>query len=56
MSQSEFVILNKLILRGFESHGGRQCWELVLKCYEISTRQHKELMVKDLRPSKHYLP
>jgi hypothetical protein len=32
------------------------CWGLVLKCYELRTRQHKMLMVKDLRPSKHYLP
>jgi hypothetical protein len=35
--------------------GGRQCWGLVLKCYELRTRQHKMLIVKDLRPSKHYL-
>jgi hypothetical protein len=27
---------------------------LVLKCYELRTRQHKMLMVKDLRLSKHY--
>jgi seryl-tRNA synthetase len=33
-----------------------KCWGLVLKCYELRTRQHKMLMVKDLRPSKHYLP
>jgi hypothetical protein len=33
-----------------------RCWGLVLKCYELRTRQHKMLMVKDLRPSKHYLP
>jgi hypothetical protein len=32
------------------------CLGLVLKCYELRTRQHKTLMVKDLRPSKHYLP
>jgi ribonuclease HI len=32
------------------------CWGLVLKCYELRTRQHKMLMVKDLHPSKHYLP
>jgi hypothetical protein len=32
------------------------CWGLVLKCYELRTRQHKMLMVKDLRLSKHYLP
>jgi hypothetical protein len=32
------------------------CWGLVLKCYELRTRQHKMLVVKVLRPSKHYLP
>jgi hypothetical protein len=32
------------------------CWGVVLKYYELRTRQHKMLMVKDLRPSKHYLP
>jgi hypothetical protein len=32
------------------------CWSLVLKCYELRTRQHKMLKVKALRPSKHYLP
>jgi hypothetical protein len=26
------------------------CWGLVLKCYELRTRQHKMSMVKDLRP------
>jgi hypothetical protein len=26
--------------------GGRQCWGLVLKCYELRTRQHKVLNVK----------
>jgi hypothetical protein len=26
--------------------GGHQCWGLVLKCYELRTRQHKMLMVK----------
>jgi hypothetical protein len=36
--------------------GGRQCWGLVLKCYELRTRQHKILKVKALRPLKHYLP
>jgi hypothetical protein len=33
-----------------------KCWSLVLKCYESRTRQHKMLMVKDLRPLKHYFP
>jgi hypothetical protein len=32
------------------------CWRLVLKCYELRTRQHKMLVVKILHPSKHYLP
>jgi hypothetical protein len=32
------------------------CWRFVLKCYELRTRQHKMLMVKVLRPLKHYLP
>jgi hypothetical protein len=31
-------------------------WGLVLKCYELRTRQHKTLKVKALRPSKHYFP
>jgi hypothetical protein len=30
------------------------CWGLVLKCFELRTRQHKVLNVKVLRPSKHY--
>jgi hypothetical protein len=30
------------------------CWELVLKCYELRTRQHRMLTVKALRPLKHY--
>jgi hypothetical protein len=34
-----------------------RCWGLVLKCYELRTRQHKKrLMVNALRPSKHYVP
>jgi hypothetical protein len=36
--------------------GGHQCWGLVLKCYELRTRQHKMLNIKALRPSKHYTP
>jgi hypothetical protein len=36
--------------------GGRQCWGLVLKCYELRTRQHKMLNIKALRRSKHYFP
>jgi midasin (ATPase involved in ribosome maturation) len=33
-----------------------RCWELVLKCYELRTRQHKMLNVNALRPLKHYFP
>jgi hypothetical protein len=36
--------------------GGCQCWGLVLKCFELRTRQHKMLSVNELRPLKHYLP
>ena len=32
----------------------RVCWGLVLKCYELRTRQHKMLNVNVLRPTKHY--
>jgi hypothetical protein len=32
----------------------RCCWGLVLKCYELRTRQHKMLNVNVLRPTKHY--
>jgi hypothetical protein len=33
------------------------CWGLVLKCYELRTRQHRKmLIIKVLRPSKHYFP
>jgi hypothetical protein len=30
------------------------CWGLVLKCYELRTRQHKMLNINALRPPKHY--
>jgi hypothetical protein len=32
------------------------CWGLVIKCFELRTRQHKMLNVNALRPLKHYLP
>jgi hypothetical protein len=32
------------------------CWGLVLKCYELRTRQHRILNFNVLRPSKHYFP
>jgi hypothetical protein len=34
----------------------RNCWGLVLKCYDSGTRQHKILNVNVLCPSKHYFP
>ena len=39
-----------------EGGGECDCWWLVLKCYELGTRQHKMLNVNILRPSKHYFP
>jgi hypothetical protein len=33
-----------------------RCWGLVLKCYELRTRQHKMLNINVLRPLKHYFP
>jgi hypothetical protein len=41
-----------------DSHCRRSgaCWGLVLKCYELKTRQHKMLNIKTLRPLKHYFP
>jgi hypothetical protein len=37
--------------------GNRFYWRIVLKCYELRTRQHKNrLMVNVLCPSKHYFP
>jgi hypothetical protein len=32
------------------------CWGLVLKWYELRTRQHKMLNIDVLRPLKHYFP
>jgi hypothetical protein len=36
--------------------GNIGCWGLVLKCYELRTRQHKMLNINALHPLKHYLP
>jgi hypothetical protein len=33
-----------------------ECWGLVLKCYELRTRQHKMLNNNVLRPPMHYFP
>jgi hypothetical protein len=45
---------NQAIKPSFHPEG--PCWGLVLKCYELRTRQHKMLNIKALRPSKHYFP
>jgi hypothetical protein len=45
----------KVVISEF-TRGGR-CWGLVLKYYELRTRQHRKmLIVKVLRPSKNYFP
>jgi hypothetical protein len=41
--------------KGFTG-GGRQCWGLVLKGYELRTRQHELLNVNVLHSLKHYFP
>jgi hypothetical protein len=40
--------LPKVVEKGFTG-GVRQCWGLVLKYYELRTRQHKMLMSFALR-------
>jgi hypothetical protein len=47
------LVFQKEVLEAGELEG---CWGLVLKCYELRTRQHKMLNIKALRPSKHYFP
>jgi hypothetical protein len=38
-------------------HVEGSCWGLVLKCYKLRTRQHKNrLFVNAIRPSEHYFP
>jgi hypothetical protein len=44
------------VVTNVQGSSHRSCWGLVLKCYELRTRQHKMLKVNALRPSKHYLP
>jgi hypothetical protein len=47
-SSSQYISIN--INKNVKEH----CWGLVLKCYELRTRQHKMLNVNVLRPLKHY--
>jgi hypothetical protein len=49
----------RLVAKGYsqvEGLGETYCWGLVLKGYELRTRQHRMLNVKALRPLKHYFP
>jgi hypothetical protein len=45
-----------LVLRTLDNPVDAHCCGLVLKCYELRTRQHRILNVNALRPSKHYFP
>jgi hypothetical protein len=48
-------VLAQMGRREMEHKGGEpRCWGLVLKCYELRTRQHKMLNINVLRPMKHY--
>jgi hypothetical protein len=47
---------NPLRLLALENLALGYCWGLVLKCYELRTRQHKMLNINALRPLKHYFP
>jgi hypothetical protein len=55
VSPSGKEVVTKLYLPKLEE-GACHCWGLVLKCFELRTRQHKMLNVNALRPLKHYLP
>jgi hypothetical protein len=51
------LLLSRILVHGLfysPQYKQAQCWELVLKCYELRTRQHKMLNVNVLRPMKHY--
>jgi hypothetical protein len=50
-----YLVKTSLDIATSKGHNGR-CWGLVLKCYELRTRQHRMLNVNALRPLKHYLP
>jgi hypothetical protein len=61
MIEASMVGGRALVVGGGASVDGRYgyrgegyCWGLVLKCYELRTRQHKMLNINALRPSKHY--
>jgi hypothetical protein len=56
-SLTHFIILDFIIYPSYITSLVYGCWGLVLKCYELRTRQPKNrLMVNFLRPSKHYFP
>jgi hypothetical protein len=51
-SKLSLIIYHLLLIYSDYSY----CCGLVLKCYELRTRQHKMVKVNALRPSKHYFP
>jgi hypothetical protein len=53
MTGPEYIIRPGLPL--VTRNPGYICWRLVLKCYELRTRQHKMLDINALHPLKHYL-
>jgi hypothetical protein len=50
------LLCRAIVEGGEEKNGIVVCWGLVLKCYELRTRQHKMLYINALRSVKHYLP
>jgi hypothetical protein len=46
------LLIGMIVVKKF----GLKCWGLILKCYELRTRQHKMLNINVLRPLKHYFP
>jgi hypothetical protein len=58
-SRTKHIAIRYHFLRDHQQRGDIEiayCWGLVLKCYELRTRQHKMLNINALRPLKHYLP
>jgi hypothetical protein len=51
-----YLVFTAVVVNRSQSSALLACWRLVLKCYELRTRQHKMLNIKALRPSKHYFP
>jgi hypothetical protein len=56
MEQKFYLTMKIIPLRVLAGNLRPWCWGLVLKCYELRTRQHKMLNINVLRPLKHYFP